>query len=138
MIAGIGLGQGLELARRLPIEVSAVDQNTTEGEAVTAEPLGRRMHHDIGTQLDRAAEVGAGKGTVDHQRQAVAMGHLCQGRDIQNLEAGIAEDLGIDQPGLRANRRLEGSHIARVDEARRDPEARQRVGEEVHRAAIKR
>ena len=69
VIAGIGLRQRRKLARRLPVEAAAVDQHAADGDAMAAQPLGRRMHDDIGAVLERPAQVGRGEGVVDHQRQ---------------------------------------------------------------------
>lgn len=44
---------------RAPVELAAVDDDAADGRAVPADPLGRRVHHDVGAVLDRAYEVAA-------------------------------------------------------------------------------
>ncbi len=138
VIAGIGLAQGRELARRLPVEAPAIDQRAADGDAVAAQPFGRGMHDDVAAMLDRPAEIGRGEGGIDQQRQARAMRHRRHRRDVEHLEAGIAEDLGEDEPRLGPDRRGEGGGVAGIDEARGDAEARQRQLQQVDRAAIER
>ena len=48
-----------------------------------ADELCRRMHHDIGALLDRAAEIGRGKGVVDDQRHPGLVRDLRHRRDIE-------------------------------------------------------
>lgn len=51
---------------RAPIEAAAVDDDAADGRAVPADPLGRRVHHDVGAVVDRAHEVAAcAEGVVD-------------------------------------------------------------------------
>src|SRR3546814_18804489 len=78
VVAGIGLGQGLELAARFPIQAAAIDQQAAEGEAVAAEPLGRRVQHQVGAQLDRTAEDRCREGAVDEIGRAPSRGRVCQ------------------------------------------------------------
>ena len=63
------------------------------------------------------------------------VGHL---GNVENLEAGIADRLGDDEPRFRPDGRLEAGEIARLDEGRGDAEARQRMRQEVDGAAIER
>src|SRR3546814_17887701 len=58
VVAGIGLGQGLELAARFPIEAAAIDQQADQGEAVAAQPRGRRVQNNGRAQFYRTAAVG--------------------------------------------------------------------------------
>lgn len=44
---------------RAPVELAAVDDDAADGRAVAPDPLGRRVHHDVGAVLDRAHEVAA-------------------------------------------------------------------------------
>lgn len=40
-----------------PVELAAVNHNTRDGGTVPADPLGRRVHDDVGTVVDRAHKV---------------------------------------------------------------------------------
>src|SRR3546814_1040117 len=94
----------LELAARFPIEAAAIDQQAAEGEAVAAEPLGRRVQHQVGAQFDRTAEVRCREGAVDEQRQSGRVRHLGHRRDVEHLEPRIAQALGKDEARLRPDR----------------------------------
>ena len=138
VVAGIGLGQRRELAGVLPVEAAAVDQDAADRDAVAAQPLGRRMQHEVGAVLERPAEAGRGEGVVDQERQAVVVRDRGDLRDVQDLEAGIADRLAEHEAGLGPDRRGEGRRIARVDEGRLDAEARQGELQQVGAAAVER
>jgi len=59
-------------------------------------------------------------------------------RDVDHFQSRIAEGLADHQLGARIDGGAETVEIARLDETRCDAEARQRVGQEVDRAAIER
>ncbi len=138
VIAGIGLGDGGKLAGGRKVETAAVDDDAADGDAVAADPLGDGMHHDVGAELDRPAEIGRCEGVVDQQRNAGGMGDVGDLRDVEHLETGIADGLGDDQPGLGPDGGAEAVEIARLDERRRDAEARQCVGQQIDGAAVER
>ena len=49
-----------------PVELAAVDDDARNGRAVAADPLGRRVHDDVGAVVDGTDEIAAGtKGVVD-------------------------------------------------------------------------
>ena len=136
VIAGIGFGQGREPTRTFPVEAAAIDEHAADRHAVTADPFRRRMHDDVGAVLDRPDQAGRGEGRIDHQRQAGNVGDGGNRRDVEHLEAGIAQRLGEDQPRLGPDRRGEGCRVARIDHRRRDAEARQGMVEQIVAAAI--
>ena len=138
VIAGIGFGQHREFAGGAPVEAAAVDDHAADRNAVPAEPFGGRVHDDVGAMLDRAAEIGRGKGVVDQERNAGRMRDLRNPGNIEHLEAWIADGLADHEPGLRRDRRTEGVEIARLDECGRDAEAGQGVREQVDGAAVER
>ena len=127
-----------KLARGREVEAAAVDDDAADRDAVAADPFGDGMHHDVGAELDRPAEIGGGEGVVDEQRNAGGMGDVRDLRDVEHLEARIADGLGDDQPGVGADGGPEAVEIARLDERRGDAEARQRVGEQIDGAAVER
>ena len=138
VIAGVGLGQGREQIAAVPVELAAVDQRAADRDAVAAEELGHRVIDDVGAQLDRPAEVRRREGVVDQQRQAVVVRDGGNARDVEHLEAGVAERLAEHEPRLGPDRRAEGARVARVDQRGGDAEARQRVDEQVVAAAVER
>ena len=138
MIAGIGLGELGEFAGGMPVEPAAIDDDAADRDAVAADPFGRRIHHDIGAELDRAAEERRRKGVVDQQRNLRVMRDLRDIRNIQHLKPGIADGLADHKPRIRLDRGAEFIERARLDEGRRDAEARQRVRQQIDGAAIER
>ena len=94
------------------------------------------MEHEVGAVLERLHEIRRGERRVDEERQAVLVRERRHARDVEHVEPGIAERLAEQEACLRADRRLPRVEIARVDERRRDAEARQRVVEQVVRAAV--
>ena len=138
VIAGIGLGQHRKLARGTPVEPAAVDNDAADRDAVAADPFGRRVHHDVGAELDRPAEIGRRKGVVDQQRDFRFMRDRGDGGDIEHFEAGIADGLADDKTGVGLDRRPEGVEFARLDEGGGDTEARQCVRQKIDGAAIER
>ena len=83
MIRWVWLGESRELVGiRLPVELTAIYDDTTERLTVTADELGSRMNHDVSTVLDRTDEVWSAEGVIDNQWDVVAMSNLCQLIDI--------------------------------------------------------
>jgi hypothetical protein len=66
------------------------------------------------------------------------MRHLGDARDVEDVETRVAERLAEQETRLGADRCAPGIDVARVDERRRDAEPRQRVVEQVVRAAVQR
>lgn len=138
VIAGIRLGQHRKLARRAPVETAAIDNDAADRGAVAAEPLGGRVHHDVGAEFDRPAEIRRREGVVDQQWNFCFMRDLCNLRDVQHLEAGIADGLADHEARVGLDRGAETVEVARLHEGGGDAEARQRVGQDIDRAAIQR
>ena len=105
---------------------------------MAADELGGRVEHDVGAQGERPAEHRRGEGIVDHQRDLRLMRDVGDGRDVQNLAAGIADGLAQHQPRRGPDGFAEAIMIARIDEGRFDAEARQGEAQHVARAAIER
>ena len=68
MVGGVGLGDLLILAARLPIEVTAVDDHTAQRGAVAADELGCGVDNDVGTMLQRTEQIRGAEGVVDDNR----------------------------------------------------------------------
>src|SRR3954462_10997432 len=56
VISAVGFGQSRELSPCPPIETPAVHNHPTDGDAMAADPLSDRIHHDVGAKLDRTAQ----------------------------------------------------------------------------------
>jgi hypothetical protein len=95
------------------------------------------FHDDIGAEPDRLAEKRRGEGVVDQQRDLGVMRDLGDVRNIQHLEAGIADGFADHQPRIGADRGAEFVERPGLDEGGGDAEARQRMRQEVDGAAVK-
>ena len=119
VVRGIGIDEIRKASRSLPVELAAIDDDAADGGPMAADELGGRVDDDIRTPLDRPAESGRGAGIVDDQRQPVLMGDAGKGFDIDHVELGIAEGLGVNGLGLRADRLPNAVEIVGIDEAHR-------------------
>jgi hypothetical protein len=121
-----------------PVELAAVDQQPADDGAVAGQELGRRVEDEVGAMVERLHQPRRREGRIDQQRQAVVVGQRRDGRDVEHVEAGIAERLAEQQPRLRPDRGAPAVDVAGLHEGRRDAEARQRVVQQVVRAAVQR
>ena len=139
--AGVRLGQRRELAARLravPVESPRIDQHAADHDAVAGEELRRRVEHEVGAVLERPHQIRRGERRIDQERQAVLVRERRHARDVEHVEARIAERLAEQQPRLGTDRgapRVESRGSTNVVV---DAEARQRVVEQVVRAAVER
>ncbi len=138
VIAGIGFGQHRKFAGRAPVEPAAVDDHAADRDAVAADPFGGRIHHDVGAEFDRPAEIRRGEGVVDQQRDLCVMRDCRDGRNIQHFKSGIADGLADHEPRVGPDRGAELVQRARLDKGGGNAEARQGVREKVDGAAIER
>ena len=97
------------------------------------------MHDDVGTVLERADEVRGRDRVVDDERNAGFVRDLRYQLDVEDVDARVADGLSEEQ--LRVGAHSAGPLIGVVlilDECRLDAELRERVFEEVVRAAVDR
>ena len=133
----VRLCEGREFARRRPVEPTAIHQDPPDHHPMTRQELGRRMQYEMGPLLEGPPQHGRGHGRIDEQRQPVLAGYLAQGRDIEDVDRGVADRLAEKHPGFGPDRATPGIEVARGHEGGRDAEARQGVGEQVVRAPVK-
>ena len=96
MIAGIGLRECGELVVLFPVELTAVDNDTTERGSVTAEELRSRVNDDVGAVLQRTNEVGRAEGVVDNEGDAVLMSYSGHPFEVEHVGVGVTEGLSIN------------------------------------------
>jgi len=65
------------------------------------------VHHDVGAERERVAQVGTGDGVVDHQRDAVLVRDGGDGLDVEHVDARIAERLAVHGTRGRPDRLAE-------------------------------
>ncbi len=104
------------------------------------EELGRGVRDDVGTPLDRPAQIGRGHRVVDDQRQSGRVRHARHRLEIDHDAARIGEALHENRLAARGQRGAEIVGIAGIDEmagpaelAKRQAELRQRAAIEVAR-----
>ena len=89
VIRRIGLGEILEAAGGLPVELARVDDDAADRGAVPADELGRGVDDDVGSPLDRPAQRRRGGGVVDDERQAVFVRDVGQLLDVGTSSLGL-------------------------------------------------
>ena len=111
MVAGIGLDQLRELARRRPVERAAVNDDAAHRSAVPADELGSGMNNDVRAPFDRAHQERSGERVVDHQRDLVRVGDLRDRFDVGDVAVGVAVCLDVNELGVLLDRRFDGGQI---------------------------
>ena len=141
--ARVGLGQRRELACACAaVPVEACRQSTSTPPMATPWPrqeLGRRVEHQVGAVIERPHQIGRGEGRVDQQRQAVLVRDRRDARDVEHVEAGVAQRLA--EAAAASSGRIAARQASRSRGSTKrglDAEARQRVVEQVVRAAVER
>ena len=97
------------------------------------------MHHDVGAVLERADEVRRRDGVVDDERDAGVVRHIGDERDVEDVDARVADGLGEQELRVRADRAgpLVGIILV-LHEGRLDAELGEGVLEQVVGAAVDR
>ena len=125
VIPGRRVGEVRELAVR-PVERTAVDEHAADRRAVTADPLGGRVHDDVGSVVERAAEVAARtERVVDNDRQPVAVGDVGDGLEVGDVVPGIPDRFEIDGPGVVVDERGDRVDVVAVGELHVDAQPRE-------------
>ena len=70
VVAGVGLRHEREFFR-VPIELSRVNDDASDGCAVAAHPFCERVNDDIRAVVQRTREVGRAEGRIDHERETI-------------------------------------------------------------------
>jgi hypothetical protein len=106
---------------------------------VAADELGRRVHDDVGAVLERPDQPRRGHRVVDDQRDADLVGHVGHAPDVEEVVAGVAHRLAVERLGVGPGGGPPLVEVVGVgDEADLDPEAGQRVAQQVVGAAVER
>lgn len=101
VVTGRRFSELRELAALAPVELSAVNNNTTDGSAVTTDPLGSRVNNHISTVLNGADKVSTGtESVVDNQGNAGIVGNLGNSSNVVNEVLWVGNRLDVDGLGL--------------------------------------
>jgi len=71
---------------------------------------------DVGAECERPQKVRGGEGAVDDEGQAVGMGYRGDGSQIEDVDLGVADRLGVQRLGPRGDGPGEVGRVAWVDE----------------------
>ena len=104
VVARIGIDEvRLEPLARGPVERASVHDDSTDGGAMAADPLRRRVDDDVRAVLDRLGEKRR-EGVVDDDRHAPRVGYVGDRGEVVDVEPRIADELEEDRLGLVVDR----------------------------------
>src|SRR5690625_5895280 len=84
-----------------PIEITTVDDHTTDRSTMPANPFRSRLNHYIGSMLDRTEKISCrSKCIVDDQRQIMFLRNRRKGFKIRYVIAWICDSLQINSAGI--------------------------------------
>ena len=115
-----------------------LDDDAADARAVAADELRRRVDHDVGAPLDRAAEIRRRERVVDDQRQLVLVRDRRDGLDVEHVAGRVADRLAVERLRVLADRRPPRVRIVGIDPRQLDVHLAQQVLELVDRAAVER
>ena len=67
---------------------------------VTVDILGHGVNDDISAVVERVLNIGAHEGVVDDNKDAIAVGNVSNGLDIDQTEGGVGRGFDPDELGL--------------------------------------
>ena len=110
--------------------------HAAEDVAVAAEILGRRVHHEIGAELNRPLQDGCRPRVVDGEPRARPARDRGSGRDVGHVQPRVRRRLSPDEPGTRSHGRLDGRRIGHVHERRLQAPPREVIAQQDRRAVV--
>ncbi len=103
---------------------------------MAAEEFGQRVHHDVGSVIDRLAQVRRCQRVVDDKRHAGLAGDIGNRLDVGDDAAGVGDRLDEDRLGLVVYGPFERTDIVRFGPSHVPAKILERMGELVDRAAV--
>ena len=100
----------------LPVELTTIDDDTTQRSTMSAQELSGRVYHDVCSVLKRTNQVRCTKGVVDDEGNAVFMGHLSHTFYICNVRIGVSEGLCVDSLGVRLDGCFQSGEVIHLDD----------------------
>ncbi|MNH23538.1 hypothetical protein D3C79_834390 [compost metagenome] len=97
---------------------------------MAAEVFGRRMHHQVGAQFQRALQVRRAVGVVDYHGDVVLVGKFRYRSDIGHLHVRVGRRFEVDHFGACADRVFQRLQVGHIDMADLDPELTNTVVQE--------
>ena len=136
VVARARLGQAGEFSAFRPVEPAAVHNHAADRGAMAADELRRGMDDDVRAVLDRPQQVWCGKGRIDDERDAVPVRGGCGGFNVDQRRVRIADRLDKDSARPVVDGVFKGVFRGRIDKGGGDAVLRERVREQVVRAAV--
>jgi len=98
--------------------------------------LRRRVHDEVGAELERALEVWCHEGVVDGDAHAASVAELRDGRDVEEAQQRVRGRLDPREARARADGGGDGARVARVDVGEGEAHAAEDLVEETEGAAV--
>ena len=112
------------------------DDGAAQAVGVAVEVLGRRVHHNVRAERQRALQHRRHECVVDAHFGALRVRNLCHAGNIREHHQRIRRRLNVHKLGIRLHRLLNRGQIAGVDIFNLDAIARHNLVEEPHRARV--
>ena len=103
---------------------------------MATDELSGRVHHDVGSVLDRTNQVRSAEGVVDHQGDAMLVGDGGRALDVADVGVRVTKGLYIYEFGVRLNGSLQSVVVVGVDKSCVDAILAQRVLQQVIGTAV--
>src|SRR3712207_6595220 len=84
---------------------------------MASDELGSGVNNNIGTVLDGTDQIGSTKGVVNDKGNAVLMGQICPGLNVDDITGRVAQGLNIERLGILLNGCLCSCQIRRANES---------------------
>ena len=115
------LGHARELAV-VPRELPRLDDHAADRRPVAADELRRGVGDEVRAPLEGAAQVRRRERVVDHQRQPGVAGDRRHRLDVEHVDEGVPDGLGVQHPRVVADGPREVLGVVRVHEGGLDAE----------------
>ena len=135
VVAGVRLVVERELGIA-PVEAAFLHDDAADAGAVSADPLRKRVNHEVGAMVERAEKRRRGERGVHHERQMMPVRDLRVLLDVGDVKGGVADGFNEEKPSLLVDRRFDGPKIVHRREAHLDADVRQNGVELAEGAAV--
>ena len=138
VVALIGRAESRELlGMRHPVEVAAVHHSATDLRSRSVHIFRGGVRHNVSAPLKGTAVDRCGKGVVDNQRHAIAVGHTSEFFYVEHSAAGVGNRFAEKQLSIGTEGSLQFFFRGiGIDKGALDAEFLHRHAKEVERAAI--
>src|SRR5581483_11808886 len=117
-----GADRVLEELELLVERLVARHERAAEDVRVAVDVLGRRVEHDVRSELERALDDRRRERVVDDDERSLRAGELRAGGYVRDLEERVRRRLEPEELRLLRERRLDGGEVLRVHEVELDAE----------------